>query len=184
MKIIKKSEIIGIILILFSVVLLSYLNIQISYQKARDLQRRDDLTALSNGLEKFKNDFKNYPLSSSDGKIKACLLEGKTTEDMKKFIGNLPELNRPKLLNILGVCSWGNSELRDVSDYSITPYLTNIPKDSLQDKGYSYLYYSDGKSFTLYGSFERKDLPEYSKDIAKLKLRCGTAICNFSKINK
>lgn len=183
-KFFSKKEAIAITVILIGIFLISLYNFRISLRRARDTQRRDDLTALATGLENFFDDFGLYPPASSDGKIVACLAPGVTTEDLKKIIGNRPEINRQKIFPKLTGCEWGETSLTDPSDPSIEPYLSIIPKDSRQDEGYSYLYFSTGKHFQLFASYEGKDMPEYQSKIVARGVACGAKICNFGKASR
>jgi hypothetical protein len=183
-KFFNKKEITGIVIILVGIFLLSLVNFRASLRRARDVQRRDDLTALSGALEKFYNDFEMYPPASADGKIVACLPEGVTIEDIKKIVGGRPELNKKKIFASLTVCEWGESTLEDVSDPSIGVFLSVIPKDSLHDEGYSYFYYSTPDHYQIYGAFEGKDMPEYDTKIVERSLSCGVNICNFGKASR
>jgi hypothetical protein len=183
-KFFSKSESLGILLILVFIFLISLYNFNLSLRRARDVQRRDDLTALAQGLEKFYNDFGVYPPATSEGKIVACPAPGVTQEDLKKIIGNRPEINRIKIFPKLAGCEWGASVLTDPSDPSITPYLSVIPKDSHASEGASYKYFSTGKHFQIYGAYEGNNMPEHSRAILTNKITCGINICNFGKASR
>lgn len=180
----NKKESIGIVLVLLFIFTLSTYNYFLSLRRARDVQRRDDLTALSEALERYFNDFDRYPLSTPDGRIIACLPEGWTFEDMKKVLGGRPILNRDKMFAKMVPCEWGKDALADISDNSRAIYLTIIPKDSRSANGYSYRYTSTGKHFQLYGVFEGKSNQEYSYAIAGKKIACGNKTCNFGKASR
>jgi hypothetical protein len=180
----SKKETLGILAILVLIFAVSVVNYYASLRRARDIQRRDDLTALAQGLERFYDDFGMYPPASSDGKIIACLPEGVTTEDVKKIVGNRPEANKKKIFPMLTSCQWGESTLEDVSDPSIQVFLSVIPKDSRQDEGYSYTYYSTPGHFQIYGAYEGRAMPEYDTKIIARGLACGAATCNFGKASR
>ena len=137
----NKKEILGIALILLFVVGLSYLNFLNSLRRSRDLQRRDDLTALAQGLERFYNDddFGVYPPASADNKITACIPEGTTYEQIKEIVGGRPEVNKLKIFPRLTGCPWGDSSLTDASDNSKEAYLSIIPRDAKVSEGYAYV---------------------------------------------
>lgn len=177
----NKKELAGIILILLFIFGFSAYNFALSLRRARDVQRRNDLTALADALEVYFNDFDRYPISSSDSKIVACLPQGWTFEDMKKILGGQPVQNRAKMFAQMAPCEWGASSLADVSDNSRPIYLTVIPQDPRALQGASYRYLSTGQHFQLLASFEGKDNPEYSQKILARKILCGTKICNFGK---
>jgi hypothetical protein len=183
-KFFSKSEFFGILIILSAIVALSVYNFNLSLRRARDIQRRDDLTALAGALEAFYDDFGMYPPADADGKIVACLPAGTTSEEVKKIIGNRPEENRKKIFPYLTGCVWGETSLADVSDASLTPYLSVIPRDSQQDAGARYLYFSTGRHFQLLGAYEGKNMPEYSPAIIARNIGCGVRTCNFGKASR
>jgi len=182
----SRKEIVGICLILTFIFALSFYNYKISLRRSRDIQRRDDLTALAQGLEIFydDDDFGIYPPSSADGKIVACIPQGVDPETIKEIVGGRPELNKKKIFASLTGCEWGNSALIDASDLSKQPYLSAIPKDVKENEGYSYVYFSTGKHFQVYGAYEGKNLPEYDAKIVARGILCGDKICNFGKASR
>jgi len=179
-----KKEITGFVLILLFIFGFSAYNFTLSLRRARDVQRRDDLTALVDALERYFNDFDRYPASTSDGKLIACLPKGWTFEDMKKILGGRPVQNRAKMFAQMAPCEWGTSSLSDVSDNSRPIYLTVIPQDPRALEGASYRYFSTGQHFQLLASFEGKDNSEYSQKILARKILCGNKICNFGKASR
>ena len=182
----NRKEIIGIFSILIFIFALSYLNYLNSLRRSRDIQRRDDLTALAQGLERFydDDDFGVYPPASVDNKIVACIPAGTTYEEIKEIVGNRPEVNKLKIFPRLTGCPWGDSSLSDPSDNSKELYLSVIPRDSKASGGYSYLYFSTGKHFQVYGAYEGKAMPEYDPGIISRGLMCGSQICNFGKASR
>jgi hypothetical protein len=180
MQIIKKSDLVGVLVILLLLVGVSYYNFLVSYAKARDNQRRDDITAVARGLEKMYSDFGIYP-PSDGGRIVACIPEGVTTEDIKKIVAGRPELNKTKIFAKLEGCRWGEDILADASDPSITPYVSILPTDPQGQAGVSYYYLSNGHDFQLYASFERKSQVQYSLEIVAQGVPCGVRLCNFGK---
>lgn len=180
----NKRESIGIVLILLFIFAFSTYNYFVSLRRARDIQRRDDLTALSVALERYYNDFNRYPLATDDGRLIACLPKGWTFEDMKKILAGRPLENRDKMFAKMEPCEWGKDSLADISDNSRDIYLTVIPKDSRTQDGYAYRYYSTGKHFQVYGAFEGKANLEYSKAIFDKKIPCGVQTCNFGKASR
>ena len=59
-----------------------------------------------------------------------------------------------------------------------------MPRDPLYNKGNSYKYISDGKSYEIYISLEGKDEAEYTPQIAAKYLQCGTKICNYGRVQE
>jgi len=47
-----------------------------------------------------------------------------------------------------------------------------------------YIYLSDGENFQLLGSYETKEMPDYSEELKEQKRDCGTRICNFGRTSK
>ena len=182
----NKKEILGIALILLFVVGLSYLNFLNSLRRSRDLQRRDDLTALAQGLERFYNDedFGLYPPASADNKIVACIPEGTTYEEIKEIVGGRPKLNKLKIFPRLTGCPWGDSSLTDASDNSKEPYLSIIPRDSKASEGASYVYFATARHFQILGAYEGKAMPEYDPKIVARGISCGEVVCNFGKASR
>ncbi len=182
----NKKEIVGIVTILLFIFSLSYLNFLNSLRRSRDIQRRDDLTALAQGLEKFydDDDFGIYPPASSDNKIVACIPEGTSYEQIKEVVGNRPKENKKKIFPLLTGCAWGDSSLSDPADTSKEPYLSIIPKDFKASEGASYVYFSTGRHFQIYAAYEGKSMPEYDPGIIARGISCGTKICNFGKASR
>ncbi len=180
----NKRESFGIVLILLFIFSFSTYNYFLSLRRARDIQRRDDLTALSEALGRYYNDFDRYPLSTPDGRLIACLPEGWTFEDMKVVLGGQPVKNRDKMFAKMEPCEWGKDALADISDNSREIYLTVIPRDSRSDDGFSYRYSSTGKHFQLYGAFEGKANVEYSQAVVNKNITCGNQTCNFGKASR
>jgi len=177
----RKNEILGILIILFFILLANFISFKISQRNARDVQRNLDLGAVRQGLELYFQDYRYYPLSSADGKIVACKgEETKVLRDNRGFPVREKNAKKPKLVN-LKECQWGKDGLFDVQDYNYPSYLSKLPQDPLQEKGFSYRYFSDGTKFQIYGAFEGKTLKEYDKEIARLQIFCGTKVCNFGK---
>ena len=182
----NRKEIIGILAILLFILSLSYLNFLNSLRRSRDIQRRDDLTALAQGLERFYNDddFGIYPPSSADNKIVACIPEGTSYEEIKEIVGNRPKENKKKIFAALTGCPWGDSALTDASDDSKEPYLSVIPRDSKASDGYSYVYFATASHFQIYGAYEGTGMPEYDPEIVSRGIFCGVKICNFGKASR
>jgi hypothetical protein len=153
-----------VVLTLFFIIALTFLNLRTSLRKGRDAQRKDDVRAIYDALMKYQNDFGFFPPSTPDGKIEACKGEN----------------------NSLGIpafraCDWYVDPLRDIFDESYPPYLATIPGDPRQGQGRSYFYISSSRHFQIFASFESSGEDEYSPQIASRNLNCGKYICNFGR---
>jgi type II secretory pathway pseudopilin PulG len=165
MKFFKKKEIIGIILILSVIGLACFSNFIVSLRRARDSQRKSDIGSLADALNRYNDDFEQFPLSSKDGGIIACI-DGSAS---------LEAFQNPR------ICEWGKDGLFDLTDENVLPYLKILPTDPQKDKGLIYVYISNGKRYQIYAALEGKDEDEYSREIIKRNISCGTKICNFGR---
>lgn len=156
MKFFTKKEFLEIAIILAVLIVVSLPNFIVSLRRARDAQRKNDLGAMENALNRFNNDFGFYPLSSQDGRIVACS----------------PNLEP---------CDWGKDALADPSDSSFPSYLPVIPIDPDNKKGVSYRYISNAKRFQILASLEGDVEDEYDEAILARDIKCGTVICNSGK---
>ena len=178
MKPFSRNEIIGVSIILLIIFGITYYNLQISLRRARDVQRRADISTIHEALLKYQNDFGFFPPATEDGKILAC-----KGDNFKEVIAGLKEENRFDVLKKgLRGCNWGEDAFRDVTDDSYPPYLERLPADPKANEGLAYLYLSDMKLFQLYAYLEGGSSEEgYRQGIVERNLICGTAICNFGK---
>jgi hypothetical protein len=165
MRFFKKKEIIGIFVILLAIGLACFSNFIVSLRRARDAQRKNDIGAIADALNKYNDDFEQFPLSSEDGKIIACK-DGSAS--LKAFLS-------PR------VCEWGKDGLYDLTDENVLPYLKILPTDPQKDKGLYYVYFSNGKRYQIYAALEGSDEDEYSEAIIKRNISCGTRICNYGR---
>ncbi len=179
-----KKEIVGLVIILIGIYFYSYWNYLVSLEKARDIQRRNDLTAVQSALEAFYNDFDRYPLASDEGEIIACLPEGWEREDMKYLLAGRPLENREKMFQTFAPCIWGESVFEDFTVEGKEPYLSHVPQDMESSKGRSYRYFSTGDHYQIFGSFEGKSVLDYSTKIEQRNISCGSDICNFGKASR
>ncbi|MBI2065889.1 hypothetical protein HYT60_00040 [Candidatus Woesebacteria bacterium] len=154
MKFFTRQELFAVILILGAIVLASLANFKVSLRRARDVQRKSDVRSVTDALVKYSEDFGPFPLSE-DGKIVACKGPETKVDEKGRITG-------------LIACGWGEDALVD-----------KLPQDPLFEKGFRYLYLSNGKRFQLYASLEGTDEPEYDPKIIVRKLSCGEFICNF-----
>jgi type II secretory pathway pseudopilin PulG len=152
------------ILILASLLLLSYFNLQISFRRSRDAQRKADIRSIYDALMAYQNDFGKFP-ASFEGKIVACKGEFNSELDFYE----------------LAPCEWYWDGLEDVNDESYPAYLEQIPSDPHHGKGARYLYISNGRHFQVFASLESSREDEYVAAIADRQLNCGSRICNFGR---
>lgn len=166
MKFFTKKELLAVISILILILLASFTNLKDSLRRARDLQRKNDISELTDILARYGGDFGAFPLSDSQGRIVAC--KGPDTKvDAKGRITGLIS------------CDWGKDPLVDVSDPTYPPYKDRLPLDPDETEGVKYYYLSNGKRFQLFAALEGVDEAEYDEKILARNLSCGTRICNF-----
>lgn len=150
-----RPELLGIIIILFSIVALALFNFQEAQIKARDEQRKASSRSIVNALEAYHKDFGSFP-RSQQGMILAC--------------GSPDNLT---------ACRWGEDKFVDLRDTNYPPYLNPIPLDPRQGQGHSFYYLSIGSEFQIFASLERRVDPEWSGYINSLDLPCGEKRCNY-----
>jgi type II secretory pathway pseudopilin PulG len=180
MKPFSRNEIISVSLILLIISGVTFFNLQISLRRARDVQRRADISTIHEALLAYQSDFGFFPPATADGKILAC-----KADNFDEIVAKLKDVEEDRF-NILrqGLrgCNWGEDAFRDVTDDSYPPYLEKLPADPKTGEGLTYLYLSDMKLFQLYAHLEGGSSEEgYRQGIVERGLSCGTAICNFGK---
>lgn len=178
MEFFSKNELKGIGVIFGFILLLSLINFRVSLRRARDAQRKGDMRAISDALEKYQDDFGFFPLATNDGKIRACGVGG--PETATEFNGEENDFNLREYLENLSPCEWGVDALRDLSDATYPPYLETIPSDPKANSGFSYAYFSNSNRYQLYTYLEGKDdEAEYNQGIVGRAVACGTQTCSF-----
>lgn len=178
MKPFTKNEIKLTSLILLVILVFTFLNLRVSLRRARDSQRRSDIGAIADALDKYQKEFGFFPPSTADGKILAC--KGSNFGPIPPGIKESEK--RDYFFKLLEGCDWGKDSLTDVNDDSYEPYLKVIPGDSKQSKGYSYLYVSNTNRYQLYAYLEGGNTEiGYRIGIVERNLKCGINICNFGK---
>lgn len=163
----NKGEFLTVSAILLVLIAMIAINLQISFRKSRDLQRKNDIRTIYDALHAYHTDFGYFPLSDDEGKILACI------KDMDNIRTN--ELGEV----LYDPCVWGQDALRDVFDESYRPYLPALPIDPHHREGASYYYISNGERFQIYGALEGINEPEYEESVISRQLNCGVRICNF-----
>jgi hypothetical protein len=181
-RLIKHKDILVIFFIFLLVFLANLQGFITSLKRERDTQRILDLGNLEKGLEKYKEDFGFYPLSSDDHHIVACVgLDTKIATD-KNGMALTTSFRKPKYVGLVA-CRWGQDPLGDALDLSYPAYLGTIPADPHINKGDTYFYVSDGTTYSIFASLELRGEKDFSKTILKKKIKCGKRYCNFGRGN-
>jgi type II secretory pathway pseudopilin PulG len=162
----QESIIIGLIFVI--IVGVSIPNFSASLARARDAQRKNDLGNLKNGLATFQNDLGSYPLSSPDGRIRACDPVEVQTSNKKTVIE-------------YQACDWGKDALADELEPAFPAYIKVLPQDPKWEEGASFLYISNGSRFQVYAHLELESDDEFDPKVVARGLLCGDKICNFGK---
>ena len=180
MKAFTRSETLAVLIIILFTASITFYNLNISLRRARDAQRRSDLGAIANALNKYRDDFGFFP-PSKDGKITACKAENFEAgyEEIKKD----EKFDREKFFALLIPCEWGKDPLADVTDEEYEPYLRVIPEDPKTETGMKYLYLSNSNRVQIYSYLEGEiDEIGYDEAVVKRRLECGSGfICSFGK---
>lgn len=172
MKPFTKNELIGVSIILLIIISVSLFNFGVAKRRGRDAQRKSDIGAIADALNKFGNDFGVFPQTSPDGKIVAC--KGEQIEKEEEGGGTT-------LVYALAACEWGKDALRDVNDPAYPSYIDSLPIEPQNKEGVNYIYLSNGKRFQILASLEGKDEDEYEQFIEAREISCGTRLCNFGR---
>lgn len=163
MKFFSQHETRAVVLILALIALVSFPNFLTSLRRARDAQRKADLSAIYNSLLRYQADFGSFPLSQ-EGKITACK----------------PVTKRGKIY-VFSICEWGKDALVNLTGPTYSTYIELLPSDPSYEQGVSYYYLSNGSRFQIYGALEGKDEAEYTPAIVGRNLPCGSKTCNFGR---
>ena len=170
----KRKELLVIITIFVLLFVASYKGYSDAKKRERDIARLLDFGNVTKALETFKRDYDTYPAASDDGKIVACI--GEETGYVKNIDGSFKLSKGGKELRTnLVTCDWGKDPLMNEL------YLEVLPKDPQDDLGVKYIYVSNEDSFQYFGSYELKEMDDYSKDVISLTISCGERLCNFGR---
>lgn len=178
MKPFSKNETIGVSIILLVIFVATFFNLQVSLRRARDAQRRADIGAIAEALDKYQKDFGFFPPATADSKILACKGEN---------FGNLPaNIKEGEKISAfwktLRGCNWGEDAFRDVTDDNYPAYMERLPSDPKKDKGLTYIYFSDMTRYQLYAYLEGGESEiGFRQGIVERGIKCGSQICNFGK---
>lgn len=180
MKFFSKIELKAIGIILLFIFVISFFNFDIAIRRSRDAQRREDLGAIYNALGKYQRAFGYFPISSSDGRIKACKPDN--FEMLLDTLSQGSEFDIEGYMEALLPCRWGVDALKDIGDDEFPPFMEAIPVDPGRDENINYTYLSNGRLFQIYAYLEGEDTEiGYSEAIVGRDLACGIEICNFGR---
>ncbi len=153
----KKSELVFTVCVVTFIVAISYWQVRLGQMKTRDAQRKSDVELVAKGLIGYFADHKIYPPASVDGKIISCGTKG-----------GYP-------------CEWGKEDR--IMDADEVVYLSKIPTDPFEFRGWKYVYVSDEKrqNFKIYIALE------VGNDVGRregLTVECGSNVqCSWYASN-
>lgn len=153
------------IVIFLVLVGVSFPNFSLSLRRARDQVRRDDLGNIEEAIAKYYSDYGVYPASTADGKMVVC--KGNENDQTGGAV--------------LVPCSWGKDGWINLTPGVSKVYMRVLSGDPDADKGVSYVYFSDGSRYQLFGSLEATDEPGYDLKLAERGVACGNKVCNFGR---
>ena len=168
----SRQEFLVVSFIFLTIVLVSLYNFSIANRRGRDAQRKSDIGAITDALNKYGNDFATFPEASPDGKIIACKGELMQAQD---------EGGNPTFIYSLVPCEWGQDALQDINDPDYPVYIATLPIEPQHKEGISYVYLSNRKRFQILASLEGKSEDEYDLEIEVRAINCGVRICNFGR---
>lgn len=173
-----KSEALGVAIIFIIVISVTLFNLNISVRRARDVQRRGDLGAIANALEKFYMEYGFFP-PAEGGRIKFC--KGTNFDQILKQVQDKSFFDRELFFQGLRPCEWGQDPFSDVINEG-EDYMKTLPSDPKSDKGIHYYYLSNTKRYQIFSYLEGavSEIGFNSGVVAK-SLPCGSMICAFGK---
>jgi len=176
----SKKDIVILFCIFLLVLISNFVGFTTSLKRQRDIQRILDIGKIESGLNKYKIEYGEYPLSDNEGQMLACPgpKTGVELDETGKPKASL--FKKPKMVNLIP-CVWGKDSLLDASDINYPAYIDKLPADPLQDKGYKYVYKSNGKGYEILGHLELREHKEFDKLILNMKILCGKPYCNFGR---
>lgn len=172
MKKFSKIEIISLAVIFLVLMAISVPNFITSIAKARDQARKDDLGSIIGALDNYYQDFGEFPPSSSDGKIVACIKLNETVQVDKKG----------RLVANLIPCEYGIDSIKDITPGGNKVYVSPLPRDpDFLTKGTTYMYFSSRTRYQIYAHLESTGWDEYDTKIIARNILCGTEVCNTGR---
>jgi type II secretory pathway pseudopilin PulG len=163
MKFFSKSELVSIIVIFLILIVVSAPNFALSLRRARDQIRRDDIGNIQAAIDSYYSDYGMFPISDNEGRIVAC----------RDMVNKLEISQRP--------CVWGTDTWVNLTPGVDKVYMRVLPGDPYAKKGISYVYFSDGSRYQLFGSLESIDEPGYDEKLAAREVKCGNKVCNVGR---
>lgn len=118
----------GIMAVLATFFIGGYTGVQ---RRARDAQRKSDISQLAKSLELYFNDYRRYPAESS-GLVAGCPSTTSTA------------------------CTWGSGQFTDTK----TIYFKTVPEDSTSGYTYIYRTNAGGTYYKIYARLENPDDPD------------------------
>lgn len=179
MRTFTKNELIGVLLIFTITFLVTGLNMNDAIRRARDTQRRNDVGAIADAIDKFHADYGYYP-PSENGRIKMC--KGENFEEVISKLQTLYKFDTNLFFEGLRPCDWVNDTFVDVLEPESEAYLKNIPGDPKHKEGFAYYYLSNGNRFQIYSQLEGgREETGYNQGVYDRNLPCGIGVCSYGK---
>lgn len=163
MKPFTKQEIISLIVIFLVLIGVSWPNFGLSLRRARDQIRRDDMGNIQAAITAYYADYGVFPSSTTDGKIIACKASGSSGE-----------------LDLIP-CNWGKDTWVNLTPGVNKVYMKTLAGDPNLNKGATYVYFSDGSRYQLFGTLEGIDEPGYDLKLVAHNVMCGNRVCNVGR---
>lgn len=174
-----KSESLVVFIIFLIVASVTIFNLSISIRRARDVQRRGDLGAISDALEKFYTEYGFFP-PSEGGRIKLC--KASNFENILSQVNAKSDFDRELFFQGLRPCEWGIDSLSDVINSEGEPYMQTLPSDPMTSENIYYNYISNTKLYQIYSYLEGGDKEiGFDLGIVGRNLPCGSKTCSFGK---
>lgn len=143
-------EFLIVMVMVFAIALISYVNFSSSEMKTRDAQRKSDIREIAVALSAYTEAHGGYPLASPEGQMLTC------------------NCNHGSL-----ACNWlQDLGEREFCDKDNVVYMSKVPGDPSGKTPYCYT--SDGQTFGIYANLEN------SRDVeARLNVTCVGRKYNF-----
>lgn len=155
----SKKESIFVFVTVCTLIAATLINLSVSYRKSRDNERKNSLGDIVKRVGDFQKATGSFPLSTDDGKIIGC--DGFQDKFGRWFY-------KP--------CEWGPNKLN-------SPHFDPLPVDPYSEKGWHFVYYSNGETFQLYVTLEGRSEDEFDSKIVARNISCGEEPCNAGRTN-